>query len=285
MRVQHNETQAPRPGWLILFVALSIVLITLWHREADTGPLHRVRLAAHAVTAPVSAAGEWVTRPVRGLFGWASDLGVSRSPLEELRQQNQRLRMRVAELEESRLENERLRSLVELAQAQDLESVAARVIGRPNNSWEGVIVIDRGSSDGIAAGMPVIGSGGLLGQTVSVAANSARVRLITDQRSGVAAMIQRGRAEGVVRGSIDGNLSFDFVSTEATLTAGDVVITSGMGGVYPKGIVIGEVTEVRQMENSLFQEIDLAAAARLTGLEEVLVIVAEPSVIVPESDE
>ncbi len=285
MRVHRNETQAPRPGWVILFVALSIVLITLWHREADTGPLHRVRAVTHAVTAPVSAAGEWTTRPVRGLFAWASDLGVSRSQLEELREQNQRLRTRVAELEESRLENERLRSLVELSQAQDLESVAARVIGRPSNSWEGVIVIDRGSSDGIAPGMPVIGSGGLLGQTVSVAGNSSRVRLITDQRSGVAAMIQRSRAEGVVRGSIDGNLSFDFVSTETTLRAGDVVITSGMGGIYPKGIIIGEVTEIRVSDNSLFQEIGLGAAAKLTGLEEVLVIVAEPSVVVPESDE
>lgn len=285
MRVHHNETQAPRPGWLILFVALSIVLITMWHREADTGLLHRFRAATHAVTAPVSSAGEFVTRPVRGLFAWASDLGVSRSQLEELRQQNQRLRTRVAELEESRLENERLRSLVELAQAQDLDSVAARVIGRPTNSWEGTIIIDRGSSDGITAGMPVIGAGGLLGQTVSVTGGSARVRLITDQRSGVAAMIQRSRAEGIVRGSIDGSLTFDFVSTETTLTPGDVVITSGMGGVYPKGIVIGEVTDVRLLENSLFQEIDLEAAARLTGLEEVLVIVAEPSVVVPESDE
>lgn len=285
MRVHHNETRAPRPGWLILFVALSIVLITMWHREADTGPLHRFRAATHAVTAPVSAAGEFVTRPVRGLFAWASDLGVSRSQLEELRQQNQRLRTRVAELEESRLENERLRSLVELTQTQDLASVAARVIGRPTNSWEGAIIIDRGSDDGVTVGMPVIGSGGLLGQTVSVTGGSARVRLITDQRSGVAAMIQRSRAEGIVRGSIDGSLSFDFVSTETTLTPGDVVITSGMGGVYPKGIVIGEVTDIRLLDNSLFQEIDVEAAARLSGLEEVLVIVAEPSVIVPESDE
>lgn len=285
MRVQGSETPGPRPGWLILFVALAVVLITVWFRESDTGPLHRFRGGVHAVTAPISAGGEFVTRPVRGLFSWASDLGVSRSQLEQLRDQNQRLRARVAELEEDRLENERLRGLVQLSQSQDLEAVAARVIGRPTNSWEGVITIDKGSADGIAVGMPVVGSVGLLGQTVGVAANSSRVRLITDQRSGVAALVQRTRAEGVVRGSIEGELSMDFVSTETSVAAGDVVITSGLGGVYPKGIVVGEVTAAERRANSLYQAIEVEPTARLSGLEEVLVVKAQPTAVVPESGE
>jgi len=285
MKVQRTETPGPRPGWLILLVALSIVIITVWYRESDAGPLHRFRGGVQAATAPVSAGGEIVTRPVRGLFAWASDLGVSRSQLEQLRDQNQRLRARVAELEEDRLENERLRGLVQLAQAQDLDAVAARVIGRPTNSWEGVITIDRGSADGIAVGMPVVGAVGLLGQTVSVAPNSARVRLITDQRGGVAALVQRSRAEGVVRGSIEGDLTMDFVSTETTVRAGDVVVTSGIGGVYPKGLVIGEVTAVERLENSLYQAIELEPTAQLSGLEEVLVVIAQPAAVIPESGE
>jgi rod shape-determining protein MreC len=285
MKVQGTQKGGPRPGWLILFVALSIVIITLWHREPDTGMLHRVRAGFHAASAPVSAAGEFVTRPARGFFVWASDLGVSRTQLDELRTQNQRLRARVAELEEDRLENERLRGLVDLKQAQDLESVAARVIGRPANAWEGVITIDRGSADGIGTGMPVVGASGLLGQTVTVGEHASRVRLITDQRSGVAALVQRSRAEGIVHGSIDGQLTLDFVSTEATVTAGDVVITSGMGGIYPKGLVIGEVTSVERLANSLFQAIELEPAERLTGLEEVLVIIAEQADTIPESGE
>jgi len=285
MRVQRTETQSPRLGLLILFVALAIVVITVWYRESDTGPLHRLRISVHAATAPISAGGEFVTRPVRGLFSWASDLGVSRSQLEQLRDQNQRLRARVAELEEDRLENERLRGLVQLAQAQDLESIAARVIGRPTNSFEDVITIDRGSADGVTAGMPVVGAVGLLGQTVSVARDSSRVRLITDQRSGVAGMIQRSRAEGVVRGSIDGEVTLEFVSTETTVRAGDVVITSGIGGVYPKGLVVGEVTEVERLANSLYQSISIEPTARLQGLEEVLVVVATPTAVIPESGE
>jgi rod shape-determining protein MreC len=269
----------------VLFVVLSLVLMTLWYREPVTGPLHRVRTVVHAVTAPVSAAGELVTRPVRGFAAWITDLGVSRSQLEELRSQNERLRTRVAELEEARLENARLRSLVKIVSAQQYESIGAGVIGRPSNQWDGVIVINRGSKDGIKTGMPVVGPRGLLGQTVNVSPGASYVRLITDQRSGVAAMIQRNRVEGIVRGSIDGRLSLDFVSNETTVRAGDVIITSGIGGVYPKGIVIGEVVSVEKEPNALYQAIRVMPAGDPSKLEEVLVFVGGTPATVPEGGE
>lgn len=273
MRVQGAETPGTRPGWLIVWVAVSIVLITVWFREGDSGPLHRIRQGAQAATAPVSAVGEFVTRPVRGLIFWAGDLGVSRSQLEALRKQNQSLRSRVAELEEARLENARLNGLVQLTPPGDLESVGAHVIGRPTSAWEGVITIDRGRADGVEPGMPVLGPLGLLGQTVQVSAASAKVRLITDARSGVAAMVQATRVEGIVRGSISGELTLDFVSTEATVSAGDVIITSGMGGVFPKGIVIGEVIQARRTPSALQQDITITPASDPSRLEEVLVLV------------
>jgi len=285
MKVQRTETSGARPGWLILLIVLSIVLITVWYRESDVGPLHKVRAGVQAASAPVSASGEFLTRPVRSLFAWAGDLGVSRSQLEQLRLQNRTLRARVAELEEARLENERLRALVELPLAKELESIGAHVIGRPTNSWEGVITIDRGSSDGIRAGMPVVGPQGLLGQTVAVSPGSSRVRLITDQRSGVAALVQRTRAEGVVRGSIDGDMTMDFVSVEKNVKKGDVVITSGIGGVYPKGLTIGEVLDVQRESNALYQEISVKPAGSLAGLEEVLVLTGEPPAVFPEGGE
>lgn len=273
MRVQRAETPGPRPGWLILLVAVAIVLITVWFREGDAGPIHRLRRGVQAASAPASAAGEFVTRPVRGFLGWASDIGVSRSQLEELRDQNASLRSRVAELEEARLENARLTELVKLTRPGDLEAVGARVIGRPSSAWEGVITIDRGSADGIETGMPVLGPLGLLGQTVEVSKSSAKVRLITDPRSGVAAMVQATRVEGIVNGSIDGHLSLDFVSRDATVTAGDVVITSGLGGVFPKGIIIGEVLEAVSTSGGLQQDIRITPASDPSALEEVLVLV------------
>lgn len=273
MRLPQPEKSSAHPGLLILFVVLAIVVTTVWFREADTGPVHTLRAGVHAVAAPISSVGEFVTRPVRNLFAWGSDLGVSRSQLETLRTQNDQLRQRVSDLEEARLENERLKGLVAFVQSSKTQAVGARVIGRPTNSWEGVITIDRGTADSIQAGMPVVGPAGLLGQTVDVTAHSARVRLITDPNSGVAAMLQSSRTQGIVRGSIEGQLTLDFVSTETTVRAGDVVITSGIGGVYPKGLIIGEVTKVRKTPADLYQNIELAPTGRLAGLEEVLVLV------------
>ncbi len=273
MKVRHPEKRAPRIRWLALYAALAFVLTTLWFREGDHGPLHRVRGAVQTFSAPVSAAGEFVTRPLRGVVQWATGLGVSRSQLERLRDQNLELRAMVAELEEARLENERLRALLRIGTSIDFAYVGARVIGRPTNSWDGIVTIDRGTDDGVAPGMAVVGPLGLIGQTVEVSRSSAKVRLITDQRSGVAAMVQRSRAEGVVRGSIDGRLTLDFVSVDATVGPGDVVITSGMGGVFPKGIVIGEVTDVVRNPGALQQTIRVRPSGDPSRLEEVLVLV------------
>lgn len=273
MRLPQPEKSSAQPGLLILYIVLALVLTTVWFREGAAGPVHRLRRGVQAVAAPASAVGDVVTRPARGLFNWASDLGVSRSQLETLRSQNDELRKRVADLEEARLENERLKGLVSFVQSSKTQAVGARVIGRPTNSWEGVITIDRGSDDQVRAGMPVVGPAGLLGQTIDVTSRSSRVRLITDPNSGVAAMLQSSRKEGIVRGSIEGKISLEFVSMETTVRAGDVVITSGMGGVYPKGLIIGEVTKVEKNPADLYQSIELAPSGRLAGLEEVLILV------------
>ena len=278
MKLPQPEKSSSALGLVIVLVVVSLVITTVWYREGERGPVHKLRTGVQTVSAPLQAAGEFVTRPVRGVFSWASDLGVSRSQLAALKQQNTELRNRVASLEEARQENERLRALFGFVQTGKLEAVGARVIGRPTNSWERVITIDRGSADGVNVEMPVLAAKGLLGQTISVTKNSARVRLITDARSGLAGMIQSNRAEGLVKGSIEGDVSFDFVSRETTVKAGDVIITSGMGGVYPKGLLVGEVTNATQTPSSLFQDIQVAPMADILGLEEVVVLTgAAPS--------
>jgi len=277
MKLPQPEKSSASVGLLIVLVVLALSITTVWFREGDSGPIHRARLGMLAVSAPVQAAGEVVTRPVRGFIAWSSDLGVSRSQLEALRTQNVELRRRVSTLEEARLENIRLKKLAGFTQASNTKTVGARVIGRPTNQWEGVITIDRGTDDGITAGMPVVGAQGLLGQTVGVTKRAAKVRLITDPQSGVAAMVQSTRAEGVVRGSIEGKLTLDFVSAETTVRAGDIVISSGMGGVYPKGLIVGEVTRVQSSPSALYQNIEVTPSGRLSGLEEVLVLVSIPA--------
>ena len=273
MNLADNERRGSGFGLLAALVVVAIILMTVYFREGDSGPLHSVRRGVQYVATPVVAAGDFVTTPVRWASDWASGLTVSRSEFTALKGQNDELRQRVVELEEARLENERLRSLVGFIEARELDAIGARVIGRPTNAWEGVITIDRGSDDGLEVGMPVLAPEGLLGQTVDVAGGSSKVRLITDQRSGVAAIVQASRAEGIVNGSIDGDLSMDYVSQEASVAVGDVVITSGMGGVYPKGLLVGDVLDVQVNENDLYQQIVVRPTGRVEGIEEVIVLV------------
>ncbi|MGV8082907.1 MAG: rod shape-determining protein MreC [Coriobacteriia bacterium] len=276
MRADRKGAPGKSPGLLIVCIILALVVTTVWFREGESGPMHKLRSGVQTIATPFERVGEWVTRPGRGLVAWASDLGVSRSRLDALQAQNTELRSRIASLQEAATENERLTKLLGFVEASELETLGARVIARPTD-YSQVLTIDRGSADGITVGMPVLGNSGVVGQTVEVTKHSAKVQLITDSQSGVAALIQSNRSEGVVRGSVSGNLTMEFVSKETTVTAGDVVVTSGIGGVYPKGLLIGEVTKVTNLPAALYQKIELSTAVDPTELEEVVVVIGMSS--------
>ncbi|MHB1136303.1 MAG: rod shape-determining protein MreC [Coriobacteriia bacterium] len=273
MRIGQSEPKQARPTLLIIFVVLSLVMLTAYFRESDDGLLHSARRVTLEVTAPFARVGTFVTSPFRSIGSFFDGIGASRERVQTLEQQNQELRARLAELEEARQENERLRALVDFAEERKFAKLGAEVIRRPLSIWEGVIVIDRGSADGVEPGMPVIAAQGLVGQVADVAAHSSSVRLVTDQMSGVAAIVQSTRTPGVVRGSVEGSLSLDFVDRNLLPVAGDVVITSGIGGVYPGGIVIGDVVSVDDRHGELYPRIKVESRVPVGAIEEVFVLV------------
>ncbi len=268
-------SRQPSPWMLLLVVVISLAITSVHAREGDGGPVHVARRAVMAVAGPIAYAGDVLTLPFRAAAGWMSGFTVSREEVAELRDQNAQLRRRNAELEEAALENERLRKLVGFVEARDLDAKGAHVIGMPSSSWDGVVVLDVGAEDGIRTGMPVLAEEGLVGQVVEVAPGSSRVRLLTDQRSGAAAYIQRTRGTGVVRGSVHGALGLEFVEREAVPKVGDVVLTSGLGGVYPRGLVIGSVSSVDLRPNDLFPRVVVESRVRFSTLEEVLVLMSQ----------
>jgi len=274
MRIGQPEPKRGNPRLLITLVVLSLVMLTVYFRESDTGPLHRARSLTIEVTAPIARLGTAIASPFRSAGDWLEGLGASRDRLATLEAQNEELRARLAELEEARQENERLRALVEFAEERKLAKLGARVIRRPVSIWEGVIVLDRGSADGVEPGMPVIAAQGLVGQVAEVSPNACTVRLLTDQQSGVAAIVQSTRAPGVVRGSVSGELSLDFVDRTLLPVAGDVVITSGLGGVYPTGIVVGDVTAVDDRRGELYPRVTVESRVQVDRIEEVFILVA-----------
>jgi rod shape-determining protein MreC len=272
---------AGRPAVLAAFVIVSLLLTTLWYREGTGGPLHGTRRVVLAISQPFAMAGGAVSSPFRAAANWASGGGVDRAQYDALLKQNTDLKQRLAELEEAKAENERLNSLVDFVQAQDYPTLGARIIGRPTDSWGGSVVIDRGTTKGVEPGDPVVAAGGLVGQVIDVTPWSARVRLITDANSGVSVLVQRTRANGVVRGSLDGKLGLDFVDKAKMPVKGDVLVTSGLGGVYPKGIVVGEVTEVSSQHADLYPDVAVATRVDVGRIEEVVVLIGAPAATEP----
>jgi rod shape-determining protein MreC len=257
---------------LIVLLVVAIGLTTMFFREGDNGPLHKARSGVLAVAAPLQQGGQVLTWPFRSMGDFLGGLSVSRSDITQLRTQNAELRKRVTDLQDQQIENARLSALVQLKQALKLPSTGARVIGRPTSSWEGSLVIDKGSSDGLKLDMPVVAAQGLVGQIVEVAPNAAKVQLISDRRSGVAVVVQRTRAAGIVHGSLEGLLSLDFVDRLTKPVVGDIVVSSGMGGVFPKGIIVGDVTAVHDQRDKPFPLLTVTSRVPVADVEEVLVL-------------
>lgn len=225
-----------------------------------------------------------VTAPFMGVVDNANDMlltiwndyinlvGVQREN-RVLRESVKVMNRRVLEVQDAIIANERLKKLLDLKSSLGVASVAANVIGEESAPWYRTIVIDRGGVDGLEEEMPVVATSGIVGRVIKVSPNSSRVLLLTDHSSSIAAMIQRSRARGVVKGKGGGACSLEFAMREEDVTVGDIVTTSGMGGVFPKGLAIGEVSMVRKGESGMFQTVDIRPAVNVSRLEEVLVLI------------
>ena len=176
-------------------------------------------------------------------------------------------------LKEAQQENEDLRRQLNFKSAvPNYQLIAAEVIGRDSSSYLQYLIIDRGLDDGIRAGMPVMTDAGLVGRIGRVSQGSSQVMLLTDSQSSVGAYIQRSRATGVVQGQIGPDLLMQYILQDETVIVGDTILTSGLGGVFPKRLVIGQVVEVRHTDVDMHQEAIVAPAVNMGELEAVLVL-------------
>lgn len=257
---------------MIVLCVISLLLLTFYLREGDTGPIHAVRGGVMTVTSPVRMLGSAVAAPFGALGNITQNATASSETLSELKKRNEELTAQVAELSEAQETAERLEKLVGLKSTYSLESTAARIIGSTGDAWTDSVIIDKGSASGFEVGMPVCSSGGVIGQIIEVSANTSTVRLITDDQSGVSAMIQGSRAQGVLQGQADGTLRLEYVVSDAEVATGDIVITSGIGGTFPKGLPLGTVASIDRAPNAVYYTIVVRAASSAESNEEVLVI-------------
>ncbi|MFC1594470.1 rod shape-determining protein MreC, partial [Candidatus Omnitrophota bacterium] len=182
------------------------------------------------------------------------------------------LKDQLVEHQEALQENERLKKLLSFKKQSPIRMVAATVIGRDPSNWTSSLVIDIGSKEGVKKDAAVLVEGGLVGKVVEVGSKTSKVLLINDTNMSVAAVVQRSREEGVVTGTLGGNCQMKYLSLSADAVSGDTVMTSGLGGVFPKGITIGTVVEVFEDTSGLMLSCAVAPAVDINKLEEVLVV-------------
>ena len=228
------------------------------------------------ITAPVQGGMAAFADGVAGVWSRFTGGFGSTQEMARLTAENRRLRSELEQLAETRLENERLSRLLDFRDATDIRARAlpARVIAEDASSWFRTIVIDRGRNDGVKEGLPVVVAEGVVGRVIKSAADNSRVLLITDASSALAGLVQRSRARGVCRGRGD-LLAFDFAMHWEEIEVGDLIVTSGMGGVFPKGLSVGTVQRVELNEKGLFQSVEVTPSVDFYRLEEVLVLIED----------
>jgi rod shape-determining protein MreC len=223
------------------------------------------------LTSPIVTLAHWVGDGVRGSWNWTAGLLDARARNEELQAEVVRLRAELREQREATLENTRLRDLLDMRREMVPDSIGASVVTANLSGNDRVLVIDRGTNDGVKVDLPVVARGGVVGKVVATFPSRAKVRLITDPNSGAAGLVQRSRAKGIVFGTGGDQLDLHYVARFSDVVPGDRVVTSAADGIFPRGFGIGTVSSVVENSDGT-QVIVLDPEVDYSTLEEVLVL-------------
>jgi rod shape-determining protein MreC len=206
-------------------------------------------------------------------YAWTHYVGLqgARMQNDQLQKRMEQLALREDSLRQMEVENARLRQLLSLKETVPLETVAARVVGRVPDYLANIVYIDRGAEDGVQANAPVLAATAVVGRTILVSRFNSQVQLISNGNASLGAMIERTRSPGVLSGSGQALLSLDYINNSEQVELDDVVVTSGLDGLFPKGLRIGRVVN-SQRGKSAFRVIQVEPFADLLRLEEVLVL-------------
>lgn len=249
-----------------------LLLLTLQMRGRASGASDALAI----FTTPVQTVVSRVNRTAFGLWSTYQDWKNVRVENRRLRDEAQRLRvesLRVSEVDE---ENRRLRRLLQLKEALPLETLSGEVIGREWGGWVRSLTVNRGRSSQVARLTAVIGPDGLIGRIVDVRGGSAVVQVLTDPASTVGAHVVRTRTPGIIEGEARGTIRFKYMARDgAGMQVGDMVVTSGLGGLFPRGIPIGRVRSIDDRGSALFHYAQITPAVDFARIDEVLLLTGD----------
>ncbi len=256
---------------LLLLLALLFFVVFLLPRQA--------RALLQTVGQPVA----WVVSfPLKGFAAidrsvmavWERYLA-----LRGVEEENRRLRREIQylkgqndQLQALAADTRRLAALMEFKERTPVQTLAARVVGRDSTNWYRAMVLDKGELDGVRAEMGVVTPAGVVGRVVKATRSTSVVLLVSDPNNAVTGLIQRTREEGIVEGTAEGRARLKYIPLLSTVRAGDTVITSGLTGGFPKGIMIGVVNRIEKEEGALFQSAEIVPDVDLSRVEEALII-------------
>ncbi len=259
------------PIFIVLLLLVALVLMSMRVKQRKGVELLDALLMETSF--PLQKAANFIVQTVQGTFQHYIFL-------VNLEKENRMLKEKIARLQEEnhrtneiRLANERLRQLLQFRERNFPSMIGSEVIGRDPSFWFKSVMIDKGESDGVKKGMAVISPAGVIGQVLKTAPHYATVLLITDYNSAVDCIVERSRAKAIIEGKGENRCQLKYLLRAEEVAVGDVVVTSGLGGNFPKGLVVGEVKKVDKKGHGVFQYAELVPSVDMTRLEEVFVVV------------
>ncbi len=270
------------PAFITLLLLFALVLMSL--RAKQRGGVEFFDALLMEICSPFQKAATLVVKTVQGAFHQYLFL-------VNLEKENRMLKKRIAELQEEshqmkemKLTNERMRQLLQFREKNFASMIGAEVIGQDPSSWFKSVIVDKGERDGVKKGMAVISPAGVIGQILKTAPHYATVLLITDYNSAIDSIVERTRAKAIIEGKGENRCEMKYLLRAEEAAVGDAVVTSGLGGNFPKGLMVGEIKKVDRRGHGVFQYAELVPSVDFTQLEEVFVIM-EPLPPAPPQEE
>ena len=267
--------KSKKRGIIGVVITIIIIILLVIFSNSNANQLTYVQDICNIFVMPIQTGFTYLQNKTSGNDSFFADMDTLKAENEELRNKNSELEQSLRELEIIKAENETLKEYVNLKDKyKDYNTIPADVINRDISNYSSTIVINVGSDDGIKNDMTVIADSGLVGHVISVTDNTAKVQTIVDTASAVTSKISTTEDTIVVQGTLDSKstLRATFIPTDAVVLEGDSVETSGIGGIYPKGIHIGTITEVVNTNNITDRYALVETAVDFNKLNTVLVI-------------
>ena len=257
---------------IIITIVILILIVVFSNIEANTSFFEN---AATKIVMPIQNGLTYLKNKMSGNSSFFTDISNLKEENEQLKEENSKLEQSLRELENIKTENETLKEYLNLTEKYgEYETIASYIIDKDFSNYSKTLIINVGSKDGVEKDMTVIADEGLVGHVISVTDSTAKVRTITDTSNSVSCLMSTNKDSVVCKGTLDSNseLKAMYIPTDVNVVQGDSVDTSGLGGIYPKGIHVGSVKKIVSSQNETDRYAIVETAVNFSKLNTVLVV-------------